>query len=385
MARQTFSLILFLLFVPLLPAQEVKDVRLAEHDEGFTRVVIEADSGINARVHNRSGHDRVVTIELNGVRSGPSTINTTGEETLIRGNRIDRAQGQQRVLLQFRTAGPVQIREMQLSGPRRLVFDFHDATETARPSASPGRRPRIIIDPGHGGSDPGAVGRLNGRAVYEKDVALAVGLKLERLLRADPRFDVGMTRRTDVRIGLVQRTQEASRQRGDLFVSIHANAVEGRAAQQRARGLEFWTWNRQANSSAAARAMEQLENRDLGVSRENNRILTSMMMDALESQALVSRRVARAMEERVKAHPRFRGHYRGINSARFRVLEIYDMPSILVELGFMTHPEEIKLLTSDSFQNTYAQVLYEGIVRYFQQADPSFPRRPDATNVAAGR
>ncbi len=385
MARHLLSsLLAFLLclFTTGLAAQGVRDIRLAEHD-GFTRVVIEADSGIRARVHNRSAHDNVVTIELNGVRSLPSAVKTTGEETLIRGNRIDRAPDRRLALLHFRTSGAVQVRDLELAGPRRLVFDFHDASEVSRPSASPGRRPRIIIDPGHGGSDPGAVGRLNGRAVYEKDVALAVGIKLERLLRQDPRFDVGMTRRTDVRIGLVQRTQEATRQRGDLFISIHANAVEGRAAQQRARGFEIWTWNRQANSSAAARAMEQLENRDLGVSRENNRILTSMMMDALESQALVSRRVARAMEDRIRAHPRFRGTYRGINSARFRVLEIYDMPSILVELGFMTHPEEIKMLASDSFQNTYAQVLYDGIVHYFEQADPNFPR--SSSRVAAGR
>lgn len=380
---QIAALLLLLMGFPAL-AQEVKDVRVAEHD-GFTRVVVEADSGVRHQVHNRSESDKTVSIELTGVRSAPSSIKTTGEETLIRANRLDRAADQQRLLLRFQTSKTVDVREMELAGPRRLVFDFHDATPVTSPIASPGRRPRVILDPGHGGSDPGALGRLNGRQINEKDVVLSVSLKLEALLRADPRFDVGMTRRTDIRVGLVPRTIEASRQRGDLFVSIHANAVDGRAAQQRARGFEIWTWNRQANSSAAARAMEQLENRDLGVSRENNRILTSMMMDALESQALVSRRVARAVESRIKAHPRFRGTYRGINSARFRVLENYDMPSILVELGFMTHPEEIKLLASSSFHNTYAQVLYEGIVLYFEQSDPTFPRANSSGRIAAGR
>jgi N-acetylmuramoyl-L-alanine amidase len=233
---------------------------------------------------------------------------------------------------------------------------------------------RIIIDPGHGGHHKGGVGIINGRQVYEKDLAIAVAEKLERHFQRDPRFEVRLTRREDVYVGLYERTVRASQLEGDLFISIHANAVEGKAAQQRARGFEIWTWNRTANRSAAAKAIERLENDDPGMTRENNRILTSMMMDALESQALISRRVAQAVHSRAIQHPYLKRHDRGIDSARFKVLEIYDMPSILMELGFMTHPEEVKMLFDPSFQDDWALIMYEGIIRYYEQSDPTFPR-----------
>lgn len=212
------------------------------------------------------------------------------------------------------------------------------------------------------------------RQVSEKEVTIIVAEKLERLLKADPRFEVRLTRREDVYMGLLERTLEASRLEGDLFISIHANAVEGAAAQKRAKGFEIWTWNRNSNNSAAAKAIERLENDEPGMkSRENQRILTTMMIDALESQALVSRRFAQAVHARAIEHPYLRANDRGIDSARFKVLEIYDMPSILVELGFMTHPEEVKRLFNAEFQQDWAEIMYEGIVRYYQETDRTFP------------
>jgi len=194
---------------------------------------------------------------------------------------------------------------------------------------------------------------------------------------------VRLTRRTDVYLGLQERTEEAARLRGHLFVSLHCNAVEGNSAT--ARGFEIWTWNRDSNSSAAARAVSRMENEDPGVTRQNTRILTTMMTDALESQSLVSRRLARSVLDSVTTDAYFRKHDRGIHSARFKVLENYDMPSILVEMGFLTHPEEAKLLTQDAFQQRLARLLYNGIVSYYETTDPRFPRGQGATGVARAK
>ena len=150
--------------------------------------------------------------------------------------------------------------------------------------------------------------------------------------------------------------------------------MEGASARRRARGFEIWTWNREGSKNAAARAIEKLENEDPGVTRSNNSILTAMMMDALESQALDSRRFATAVHEAFMTESYFRKHDRGIDSARFTVLEVYDMPSILVEMGFISHPTEVRMLFRDSFQDLVARKLYEGIVRYYEKHDPTFPR-----------
>ncbi|MCC6546796.1 N-acetylmuramoyl-L-alanine amidase [Candidatus Sumerlaeota bacterium] len=233
---------------------------------------------------------------------------------------------------------------------------------------------RIIIDPGHGGHHKGGVGRINGREVYEKDVTIRVGEKLERLLLADPRFEVRLTRRRDVYVGLRERTEIATAQSGDLFVSLHCNAVASSSRGAQARGFEIWTWNNNATTSAAGKALSKIENEDPGAhSNGSSDILSKMMGDALMSHSLESRRVASAVRDSMRTNQYFRGHDRGIDSARFLVLEVYDMPSILVELGFMTHPQEVKMLFDSEWQDRYARLIYQGIVRYYQTNDSNFP------------
>jgi N-acetylmuramoyl-L-alanine amidase len=249
--------------------------------------------------------------------------------------------------------------------------------------ASSAWKRRIIVDPGHGGYHRGGLGKINGREVSEKQSTIKVAARLEALLMADPRFEVQLTRRSDVYIGLLERTQIASRLDGDLFVSLHCNAVASKAQAARARGFEIWTWNRDGNNSAAGKALARLENDDPGATNsENDNILNRMMVDALESQALESRRLARAVHGSFITHPYFRSNDRGIDSARFKVLEIYDMPAILVEMGFITHPDEVKMLFDAKWQEQYAQLIYQGIVRYYQETDARFPARPGRSTLA---
>jgi len=184
-------------------------------------------------------------------------------------------------------------------------------------------------------------------------------------------------------MGLQERTDFASQNRGDLFISLHTNAVPIPSMGGRARGFEIWVWDQNGNKSAAAKALESLENDDGSVTQNNSNLIGAIMRDALQSQALTSRKVAQVVHSAFIEDPYFRRHDRGIQGAKFKVLEIYDMPSILIEMGFITHPEEVKLLFQARFQQDLAEATYRGIVRYYEQSDSTFPRSPRGAVAAA--
>lgn len=410
-----FAVALLAALPGMVSAREVKALRFAHHG-GYTRVVLETDQKLDYTVGNYSDRHQAVIVEIKNLSGRAPAVELPTGESLIREATSTLSSRDQSYRLHLRTVGAVIVRDYILASPDRIVLDVYRspfgggsptannaaatpappapsapaaaATTPAPPPAPAAAAPRpadtrplstnwrrtIVIDPGHGGYHKGGVGRIEGRPVYEKDVTIAVAERIERHFRNDPRFDLKLTRRQDVYVGLFERTQIASRLKGDLFISLHCNAVEGRDARARARGFEIWTWNPKSNRSAAAAAIERLENEDPGVTRQNNSLLTVMMQDALESQALESQIVARAVHSVARRDPYLRHHDRGIDSARFKVLEIYDMPSILVEMGFMTHPEEVKMLFDPGFQERWARIIYEGVIQYYEQTDPSFPR-----------
>lgn len=402
--RVRILLLLFVLFscFQTALAAEIRAIRFGQY-EGNPRLVVELSSAATYRIANNSSGKKSISVEIAGITKTVDGI--TGSAPGFEGWRLVRNSAGKKVNLEFTVGKAFQVTDFTLASPSRIVLDFAPAgtTASAAPKATPApaARPsaptaapvsasgrwvrRIIVDPGHGGYHKGGVGRIGNRQVTEKELTILVAERLEKLLKKDPRFEVRLTRREDVYMGLLERTLKATELEGDLFISIHANAVEGKAAQARARGFEIWIWNRKSNSSAAARAIERLENDDPAMSASNNRLLTSMMEDALESQALVSRRVAQAVHARAIKHPYLRKNDRGIQAARFKVLEVYDMPSILVELGFMTHPEEVKLMFTEQFQQDWAVIMYEGIVRYYEESDPTFPRLSAAQIAAAKR
>jgi N-acetylmuramoyl-L-alanine amidase len=390
------SFCFYLLFALLLAltvsegfAAQVKDIRFAHHGE-YSRAVIELEGKSSFRIENHSAFQHQLVVELTGVTKAPSSVSLSGSGYYIADPKIQLDSKKKTMRLILKTKSQVSYKYFTLKSPDRIVLDIFLSAEKTKPKPAPKPQEtpfnlvassngnsrwnqRIVIDPGHGGYHKGGIGKLKGKTVYEKQVTIKVSEKLEKLLKADPRFDVRLTRRADVYMGLAARTEEAARLQGDLFVSLHCNAVDGKAAQKRARGFEIWTWNRNSNHSAAAKAISKLENSEPGVTKENTSILTQMMTDALESQSLVSRHFAKAVHGTYMKDPYFKKYDRGIDSARFKVLENYSMPSILVELGFMTHPEEVKLLFKNSFQDRLAKNLYNGIVRYYNLTDSKFP------------
>lgn len=282
-------------------------------------------------------------------------------------------------------AEPRATRPTSASPPPRSV-SYDDSLALDAQDGSTGRR-RIIIDPGHGGWHKGAMGKVDGRTVWEKDIVMQVARRLKARLDATGRYDTRLTRTTDEYISLGARADFAMDNQGDLFVSLHCNAVDGAAAQRRARGFEIWYWNKNGSTSAAAKLLERLENDEgdhsgLDSARpEARRMLSTLMADQLESQAAQSRILCETMGQAFTKDEYFRKHWRGIHSARFKVLENYMMPSMLVELGFLSHPEEAKLLADDAFQDRCARYLADGIENIMRRMQPA----GSSTMAQAGR
>jgi N-acetylmuramoyl-L-alanine amidase len=214
---------------------------------------------------------------------------------------------------------------------------------------------RIVIDPGHGGHDPGA----SGRGVTEAELVLDVALKLEQRLLKIPGVEVVLTRRTNVYVPLDERTAIANRAEADLFLSIHANA----SRNERARGVETYFLNFASSSDAAAVAAR--ENSASGGSM--NSLPDIVRAIALNNKVDESRDFAtyvqRAMTDKLRTHNKDLRDL-GVKQAPFVVLIGAAMPSVLAEISFVTNRNEAQLLRGTAYRQRIADALLEGISRY---------------------
>jgi N-acetylmuramoyl-L-alanine amidase len=225
----------------------------------------------------------------------------------------------------------------------------------------------IVIDPGHGGADSGAVGR---RGLVEKEVTLDIAKRLEVLLKNEPGLKVMLTRETDVLVPLEERTEMANRNGADLFISIHTNASTKRSA----RGCE--TFFLSAAKTDEARAVAALENSSVRFERSDNLSqehsdIDYILMDLVQSEYLrESQDLAGTIHKHLEEHLSVPG--RGVNQAGFVVLNKAYMPAVLVETAFISNKKEEELLKKESFRQRIAQALYESIKEFiekYQSAD----------------
>ena len=220
----------------------------------------------------------------------------------------------------------------------------------------------VALDPGHGGEDPGAIGPTGLR---EKDVVLAVALRLRDKLNAVPGMRVMMTRDADFFVPLGERVRKARRVQADLFVSIHADAF----FRPEARGASVFALSTKGASSTAARWMAEKENAaDLvgGVnvaSVKDTQVLRAMLDMSTTAQIQDSLRIGREVLSRIGRVGKL--HKRQVEQAGFAVLKAPDIPSILVETAFISNPEEEDKLRDPAYQAQLVDALATGIRRYF--------------------
>jgi N-acetylmuramoyl-L-alanine amidase len=212
---------------------------------------------------------------------------------------------------------------------------------------------RVVIDPGHGGHDPGA----RAKGLTEADVVLDVALRLEQLLLKQPGVEVMLTRRTDVFIPLEERTELANREDADLFLSIHANAHRS----PKARGVETYFLNFASNPDAQAVAAREnaASGRTMHSLPDIVRAIT--LNNKLDESRDFATLVQRAMIDRLRAHD---VRDLGVKQAPFVVLIGAGMPSVLAEISFVTNPQEGKLLKANAYRQRIAEALFDGVAQY---------------------
>jgi len=226
----------------------------------------------------------------------------------------------------------------------------------------PARRRRVVIDAGHGGSDPGTIGA---RGTYEKEVALAMARELRRHLVATHRYDVTLTRDHDEFISLGERVQIAREAKGELFMSLHADAIH----RPDVRGASVYTLSEKASDARAA-ALAAKENRadaiaGIDLSKQKPDI-AAILIDLVQRETknrsatfanILLPELARHVQMLDRSH-RFAG---------FAVLKAPDIPSVLVEMGYLSNREDERLLTSAAHRTRLSATLVRAVGHYFDK------------------
>jgi len=230
--------------------------------------------------------------------------------------------------------------------------------EVSVPETPPQTKRVIVIDPGHGGRDPGAI--ANG--LREKDINLKIARKLKQILQKDPRFKVYLTRNRDRFVNLYHRTVFAVKRKADLFISIHCNSSPMRTES----GTYIYTLNLRGARSKLARLVEQRENKAVidYVKVSANPLVNRIVADLAISTTMTE---GRNFATYLKKHLKNITDFRDIDSANFAVLKTPGIPSVLIEVLYLTDPVDAQLLKNELFIENFSFGIYNAIVDYFFQ------------------
>lgn len=398
-------------------ALEVLAVRLWPARD-YTRVAIEHDSpGLSFRTNLLTQPDRLL-VDIEGMQLSPAlkelVARIAPNDPYIAGVRVGQFQPTV-VRLVFDLKQPVKPQVFMLSPvaqyAHRLVLDFYPQQEIdpllsflasvdqgpaqpegvtpqapapSPPPPKPAERDpiaafadppgqvstqrlvTIALDPGHGGEDPGAVGKSGAR---EKDIVLAIARRVKRLIDRQSGVKAFLTRDGDYFVPLGRRVQKARAVRADLFVSIHADAW----ISPHAKGSSVYVLSERGASSAAARWMAKQENRSDeigGLSIESkDRLLTQTLLDmSTTAQIKDSLKLAKSVLSEIGEINTL--HKRQVEQAGFAVLKAPDIPSILIETAFISNPDEERRLKDDGYQNQIAQAIVDGLLAYLENNPP---------------
>lgn len=371
-ARCTLALMLLSGTLPLRAETQVENIRVwSENDR--TRVVLDLSKPSHHNIFTLRGPDRLVVDLKDGRLADSLRAMPEGSGSIRSIRSAVRSNGQLRVVLDLRE--PVRSRSFT-AGPNdefgdRLVIDLHregnlQTVKRASEEYVSGRDIVIAIDPGHGGHDPGAIGRGKTR---EKDVALEVSRLLASRINSEPGMKAVLVRNSDVYVDHRDRMEIARRNKADLFVSVHADAVEDR----RASGASVYALSLKGASDEAAKRLAQRENAASlvgGVSlADKDEVLASVLLDLSQNAALgASLEVGASVIDQLARVGKV--HRRTVQQAGFLVLKSPDVPSILVETAYISNPTEEKKLKDKAHQGKIADAILVGVRSYFHSNPP---------------
>lgn len=378
-----FSLFMLALLLPLhaWAAPTVSELRLG-HNDNESRLVVEISEAATPKVFTLPNPPRLV-IDLPTVRFKTDVkkvkIPTDSLVSSIRASQFNDKVF--RIVLDLKE--PVSHSHFTIpptrNQPLRLVFDMKprnakaaqakptvtaDGKARVRVAAPQGRATPIVvvIDPGHGGVDPGAIGRAKN---YEKNIVLQVGRRLRDAINAKPGMKAYLTRDRDVFLRLADRVEKAQRMKGDIFISLHADAHQNRSVS----GSSVYVLSEKSSDYEAERLAKLAnEGYDVGgitLEREpvevRNILIDLAQRDTMNHSALLARHVLDGLSNITRT----RGEK--IRFAGFRVLKALQMPSVLIELAYLSNPKEERMLTDSRQQQRMAQAIADGIERYSKE------------------
>jgi len=360
-----------------------------------TRLVLDLSDG-DWSYSRRALGDSALDLTLSGATLGSGFTTPSPGQGLLRRLRAFSEKGQKvRLRMSLLDSPGVSVFRLDRGGenPDRLVVDLRprqgagrapgspatgspsgsaatggeaDSAAPALPAAAPvpEKIRVVVIDPGHGGADPGAVAKN----LREKDVCLDVAKRLAAALREAKGIRAILTRSEDVAMPLKQRLLAGEREDADLFLSIHVNAARSRVAH----GVEVYFLSVGAASDAASRELARLENEadpDYVVSEDEGLKTLPFLVDLRQSDTMLrSSRAAEVMLDLMTE--RKLAQARGVKQAGFAVLKSFQVPSVLVELGFISSLQDRAQLQKPEYRQRLAQALADGIRRYFQEYAP---------------
>ncbi len=373
MARKFPICLLPLLLLAAFPVRaevEVRDVRLWAGPQA-TRVVLDLSSPLEHRLFTLDNPGRVV-VDLKPARIDLARLELPRGSGLVEQVRsANRGDGEVRVVLDL--AGKARPRSFLVAPEgrygHRLVIELESPggpDPVVKMDADGVRDLVVAIDAGHGGEDPGAIGKHGTR---EKDVVLAVARRLAAKIDAEPGMRAILVRDGDYFMRHRDRMEKARRNRADLFISVHADAFKNR----RARGSSVYVLSAKGATDEAARWLAERENAaDLvgGVSLDDkDDMLASVLLDLSQNASIgASLDVGEQVLSRLGSVGRL--HKASVQQAGFLVLKSPDIPSILVETAFISNPEEEQLLRSSQHQARLASAVLDGVRQYFYANPP---------------
>ena len=390
----TLSLGLLLLLAPPKPALATdgvvaKDARLAG-DRQRTRFIADLSKKVEVKVFALGNPYRVIVDAADVSFQMPDGIGNE-QRGLVKAFRFGLfAPGKSRIVLDI--GGPFLIDHSFVLGarddqPARLVIDLVPTDEKTflakqreqssktkeeakepiplAASAPSGEKPILVLDPGHGGVDSGA---KSANGVLEKDVVLAFAKRLRQKLEASGRYQVHMTRDDDTFLPLKERVRFAREKGAGLFISLHADYFPTEIDD--ARGATVFTLSEKASDdeARALAAKENLSDAIAGVELpdDSDEVVTNILID-LAQRETNNRSVVMARSIVGELAAKGRLHTRQLRSAGFRVLKAPDVPSVLLELGFLSNEEDEKQLTSEAWRDRMAGAIRDAVESYFKE------------------
>ena len=361
-------------------AAQIRNARLWRSDEKL-RLVFDLSGPVRYKTFTLSAPERLI-IDVSGANLSGDFSELALNGTVIRSIRSGPfGQGDTRIVLDL--SNPVLLNSFLLAPQdgqsHRLVLDLVTAKtppvspmvprETPKIGAHPKRDIIVVVDPGHGGKDPGAVGA---RGEREKDVVLSIAQLLAKRLKKEKGFDVKLVRNDDFFVPLRKRVEIARQHKADMFISVHADA----APRLTASGASVYCLSEGGATSATARFMAQRENGAdlLGATsllnlKDKDPMLAGVILDmSMNATIAASLQLGNTVLGSLAGITTL--HQKRVEQAGFAVLKSPDVPSILVETGFISNVRDSQRLVTARHQQAVADGLFEGLQRYFEKNPP---------------